>query len=217
MHMVWVFDPHEKRVVEKLEVHLALARRQLGFTYRHNDQEFVAGSRVRDSWITMIRTAAVVCILHSPHFYADDRMISLWETLISPEARAAGVPVVPIIAAPTDPRTLKALYKEVEVPLPLGGSPLKGDVSYAEVASELHILLQRRQPSPIVPQSERDPACLAFFGLNRNASESDLIRAYRQKVRSSADGQGGYTGDMDMVGRQRDAALLFLREMKGEQ
>ena len=48
---------------------------------------------------------------------------------------------------------------------------------------------------------------LAYFGLRRYASKSDVVKAFREKVRSMADGKGGYSGDMDLLVQVKEKAL----------
>lgn len=48
---------------------------------------------------------------------------------------------------------------------------------------------------------------LAYLGLPINASRDVILAAFRAKVKAFSDGQGGYTGDMDLLVRAKKTAL----------
>lgn len=48
---------------------------------------------------------------------------------------------------------------------------------------------------------------LAYFGLRSYASKNEVMNAFREKVKSMADGKGGYTGDMDLLVKVKEKAL----------
>lgn len=48
---------------------------------------------------------------------------------------------------------------------------------------------------------------LAYFGLHFSASRSDVMKAFREKVKGMADGKGGYVGDMDLLVKVKEKAL----------
>lgn len=48
---------------------------------------------------------------------------------------------------------------------------------------------------------------LAYLGLVPAASQSDITKAFRKKVRAMSDGKGGYTGDMDFLVQVKEKAL----------
>lgn len=55
---------------------------------------------------------------------------------------------------------------------------------------------------------------LAVFkplGLTANATEQDVKRAFRDRVKALADGKGGYQGDMDALVQVKEAALRHVR------
>lgn len=50
-------------------------------------------------------------------------------------------------------------------------------------------------------------SALIHLGLSMNASKSDVLNAFRSKVKEMADGKGGYTGDMDFLVKVKERAL----------
>lgn len=48
---------------------------------------------------------------------------------------------------------------------------------------------------------------LAYLGLSLNASRDVILATFRAKVKASADGKGGYTGDMDLLVKAKEKAL----------
>ena len=50
-------------------------------------------------------------------------------------------------------------------------------------------------------------SALAFLGLPINADRNVILTAFRAKVKASADGKGGYTGDMDLLVKAKEKAL----------
>jgi plasmid maintenance system antidote protein VapI len=50
------------------------------------------------------------------------------------------------------------------------------------------------------------------FGLSSDATKEDVLRAFRDKVKSMADGKGGYTGDMDALVKAKERALEFIQK-----
>lgn len=50
-------------------------------------------------------------------------------------------------------------------------------------------------------------SALAFFGLTISATNQDILKAFRDKVKASSDGQGGYTNDMDLLVKAKAKAL----------
>jgi hypothetical protein len=48
---------------------------------------------------------------------------------------------------------------------------------------------------------------LAYFNLPYTATRTDIMRAFRAKVKSSTDGKGGYTIDMDLLVKIKEKAL----------
>lgn len=55
-------------------------------------------------------------------------------------------------------------------------------------------------------------SCPAFvsFGLPPTATKEDVMRAFREKVKAMADGQGGFIGDMDALVQAKEKALAFI-------
>jgi hypothetical protein len=58
----------------------------------------------------------------------------------------------------------------------------------------------------------REDEALNAFDLTSGATEEDVMRAFREKVRAMADGQGGYTGDMDALTQEKEQALKYLKQ-----
>lgn len=52
------------------------------------------------------------------------------------------------------------------------------------------------------------------FGLTSNATEADIKRAFREKVKAMADGNGGYNGDMDKLVQAKEKAIAFVQGRK---
>lgn len=50
-------------------------------------------------------------------------------------------------------------------------------------------------------------SALAYLGLSLNASRPAILAAFRAKVKASADGKGGYTGDMDLLVKAKEKSL----------
>lgn len=50
-------------------------------------------------------------------------------------------------------------------------------------------------------------SALTFLGLTISASRQDILKAFRDKVKASSDGKGGYTGDMDLFVKAKEKAL----------
>lgn len=50
-------------------------------------------------------------------------------------------------------------------------------------------------------------SALIHLGLSFDASEADVMRAFRNKVKEMADGKGGYSGDMDFLVQVKEKAL----------
>ena len=48
---------------------------------------------------------------------------------------------------------------------------------------------------------------LAYLGLTYRATRTDIMRAFRQKVKAASDGKGGYTIDMDFLVKVKEKAL----------
>lgn len=48
---------------------------------------------------------------------------------------------------------------------------------------------------------------LAYLGLTSRATHADVMQAFRKKVKSAADGKGGYTIDMDFLVKVKERAL----------
>jgi transcriptional regulator with XRE-family HTH domain len=51
---------------------------------------------------------------------------------------------------------------------------------------------------------------LAPFALPPSATKEDVLKAFREKVKSMADGKGGYTGDMDALVQSKEKALASI-------
>lgn len=49
------------------------------------------------------------------------------------------------------------------------------------------------------------------FNLPATATKEDVMRAFREKVKVMADGQGGYRGDMDALVQAKEKALRFCK------
>jgi hypothetical protein len=50
-------------------------------------------------------------------------------------------------------------------------------------------------------------SALVYLGLTTSASRSDVMKAFRNKVRAAADGKGGYNIDMDFLVKVKEKAL----------
>lgn len=50
-------------------------------------------------------------------------------------------------------------------------------------------------------------SALIHLGLSMHANKDDVLKAFRNKVKEMADGQGGYTGDMDFLVKVKERAL----------
>lgn len=55
--------------------------------------------------------------------------------------------------------------------------------------------------------------CFNALGLDSNATEQDIKIAFREKVKASADGKGGYAGDMDKLTQAKEQALNYVRRI----
>lgn len=52
---------------------------------------------------------------------------------------------------------------------------------------------------------------LGSLGLSRGATEDEIKRAFREKVKAMSDGKGGYVGDMDDLVQAKEKALAYLQ------
>lgn len=50
-------------------------------------------------------------------------------------------------------------------------------------------------------------SALAYLGLTLAANRQDILQAFRDKVKASSDGKGGYSGDMDLLVKAKEKAL----------
>lgn len=53
-------------------------------------------------------------------------------------------------------------------------------------------------------------SCYAILGVSSSATKDQIKQAFRQKVKSSTDGKGGYTIDMDQLTKAKEQALANL-------
>lgn len=132
--ILWIYAQEDVKVVKSLETHLAMTRRRYGLTFLHNKQECRPGEVIKQYWMNAIRSSLFVGVIHSPYFWGNDDLVSLWESLVYPTAKAYSR-VLPFIGRECgDPYTL---FKEVITPR--SGNPLhgSGDLEYARAASEV--------------------------------------------------------------------------------
>jgi hypothetical protein len=54
-------------------------------------------------------------------------------------------------------------------------------------------------------------SCYAMLGVSQNATEAQIRKAFRDKVKASHDGKGGYTVDMDKLTQAKEQALAGLK------
>jgi transcriptional regulator with XRE-family HTH domain len=52
----------------------------------------------------------------------------------------------------------------------------------------------------------------ARLGVSANASEAEIMKAFRDKVKLASDGKGGYQGDMDKLVQDKEQALKLVRK-----
>jgi len=54
-------------------------------------------------------------------------------------------------------------------------------------------------------------SCYSLLGVSQNATEAQIRKAFRDKVKASHDGKGGYTIDMDKLTQAKEQALAELK------
>lgn len=77
------------------------------------------------------------------------------------------------------------------------------------IQEEVHRWAKGERTRPIIftPALE----CFTLLGIATTTSEAEIQRAFRQKVKASADGKGGYTCDMDKLVQAKERALDYVR------
>lgn len=77
------------------------------------------------------------------------------------------------------------------------------------IQEEVHRWAKGERTRPII--FTPSPECFTLLGITTTTSEAEIQRAFRQKVRGSADGKGGYIGDMDRLTQAKEQALSYVR------
>jgi hypothetical protein len=70
---------------------------------------------------------------------------------------------------------------------------------------------QQRSQGSTTRSSSTASTCFQILGVSSTASASQIMAAFRAKVKAASDGKGGFTGDMDKLVQAKEQALDLLK------
>ncbi len=135
-------EPQDRTLFEKLRTHLSALRRQ-GLIDLWYDSEIVAGSNVRDSIQSYIRTADIIVLLISADFFASDQCVEVEMAYALEQYATRAAHVIPVLLRPAE---WSGFSLEQYSPLPANGEPVSIwdnlDIALTEVAKGIRRVVE---------------------------------------------------------------------------